>query len=80
MKYTLLAIAMTTLLLSACDSKKHPMDKPPPSAMVERDSAPNFDELDNEDTGAKADSSAQAYDSGAGSKGQPEDHSLHPQN
>lgn len=49
MKYSLLAVAMTaTIMLTACDGKKHPMDKPPPSAMVERESAPNFDELDKE--------------------------------
>lgn len=46
MKYLLLAAAVTALTLTACDMKKHPMDKPPPSASVERDSAPNFDELD----------------------------------
>ena len=46
MKYLLLAAALTALTLTACDGKKHPMDKPPPSASVERDSAPNFDELD----------------------------------
>ena len=46
MKYLLLAAAVTALTLTACDGKKHPMDKPPPSASVERDSAPNFDELD----------------------------------
>jgi hypothetical protein len=46
MKYLLLAAAVTALTLTACDMKKHPMDKPPPSASVERDSAPNFDDLD----------------------------------
>jgi hypothetical protein len=46
MKYLFLAAAVTALTLTACDGKKHPMDKPPPSASVERDSAPNFDELD----------------------------------
>lgn len=50
MKYSFLAIVLAALTLSACDGKKHPMDKPPPSAMVERDSAPNFDELDSADT------------------------------
>ena len=46
MKYSFLAVALAALLLSACDGKQHPMDKPPPSASVQRDSAPNFDELD----------------------------------
>jgi len=46
MKYSFLAVALAALLLTACDGKKHPMDKPPPSASVQRDSAPNFDELD----------------------------------
>ena len=48
MKYSLLAVVMAALMLSACEYKKHPMDKPPPSAMVDRESAPNFDELDKE--------------------------------
>lgn len=48
MKYSLLAAVIVALTLSACEYKKHPMDKPPPSAMVERESAPNFDELDKE--------------------------------
>jgi hypothetical protein len=48
MKYSLLAIVVAALTLSACEYKKHPMDKPPPSAMAERESAPNFDELDKE--------------------------------
>jgi predicted small lipoprotein YifL len=51
MKYSLLAVVLTALTLTACgEYKKHPMDKPPPSASVERDSAPNFDELDNPST------------------------------
>ncbi|HET7061044.1 MAG TPA: hypothetical protein VFI43_02580 [Nitrosospira sp.] len=51
MKYfPLLAISLATLTLSACEYKKHPMDKPPPSAMAERDSAPKFDELDKEES------------------------------
>ena len=56
MKYSLLlAVSLAALTLSACEYKKHPMDKPPPSAMAERDSAPKFDELDKEgDTGSKA--------------------------
>ena len=49
MKYSLLAIVLAALTLSACEYKKHPMDKPPPSAMVERDSAPDFGELDKEE-------------------------------
>ena len=51
MKYSLLAIVVAALTLSACEYKKHPMDKPPPSAMAERESAPNFDELDKETAG-----------------------------
>lgn len=51
MKYSLLAIVVAALTLSACEYKKHPMDKPPPSAMVDRESAPNFDELDKEAAG-----------------------------
>jgi predicted small lipoprotein YifL len=50
MKYLFLAAAVMALTLTACDGKKHPMDKPPPSASVERDSAPNFDELDKPST------------------------------
>ena len=50
MKYSLLlAVSLAALTLSACEYKKHPMDKPPPSAMAERDSAPKFDELDKEE-------------------------------
>lgn len=52
MKYSFLAVALAALMLTACDGKKHPMDKPPPSASVERDSAPNFDELDSSSTDA----------------------------
>ena len=48
MKYPLLVAAVAALTLTACEYKKHPMDKPPPSAMAERDSAPKFDELDKE--------------------------------
>jgi hypothetical protein len=56
MKYSLLlAVSVAALTLSACEYKKHPMDKPPPSAMAERDSAPKFDELDKEEgAGSKA--------------------------
>jgi hypothetical protein len=39
---------VAALILTACEYKKHPMDKPPPSAMAERDSAPKFEELDKE--------------------------------
>jgi predicted small lipoprotein YifL len=46
MKYSFLAVVLAALTLAACDGKKHPMDKPPPSASIERESAPNFDELD----------------------------------
>jgi hypothetical protein len=52
MKYSFLAVALAALILTACDGKKHPMDKPPPSASVERESAPNFDELDSSSTAA----------------------------
>jgi hypothetical protein len=54
MKYfSLLAISLAALTLSACEPiKKHPMDKPPPSAMAERDSAPKFEELDKEESKA----------------------------
>ena len=55
MKYSFLAAALATLILTACDGKKHPMDKPPPSASVQRDSAPNFDELDKPSTEGTAD-------------------------
>ena len=54
MKYSFLAVALAALALTACDGKKHPMDKPPPSASVERESAPNFDELDKPSTGGAA--------------------------
>lgn len=55
MRYSFIAIALAALLLTACDGKKHPMDKPPPSASVQRDSAPNFDELDKPSTEETAD-------------------------
>jgi hypothetical protein len=54
MKYSLLAIVLAAVTLSACEYKKHPMDKPPPSAMVERDSAPDFNELDKEEPAGNA--------------------------
>lgn len=49
MKYQYLLIACATALaLSACEEKKsldgHSMEKPPPSAFMERDSAPDFDD------------------------------------
>jgi hypothetical protein len=50
--FPLLAISLAALTLSACEYKKHPMDKPPPSAMAERDSAPKFDDLDKEESKA----------------------------
>lgn len=49
MKYPLLIAAVAALMLTACEYKKHPMDKPPPSAMAERDSAPKFDELEDKE-------------------------------
>jgi hypothetical protein len=49
MKYPLLVAAVAALMLTACEYKKHPMDKPPPSAMAERDSAPKFDELEDKE-------------------------------
>lgn len=66
MRYSFLAVALAVLALTACEYKKHPMDKPPPSALVERDSAPNFDDLNESD--APADDGT---DGGAG--GTPED-------
>ena len=65
MKYSLLAIMLAAVALSACEYKKHPMDKPPPSAMVDRESAPDFSELDKEETsdnasGATGDDAKQA--------------------
>ncbi|MCC2682406.1 MAG: hypothetical protein K0S36_1970 [Nitrosospira multiformis] len=54
MKYSLLAIVLAAAALSACEYKKHPMDKPPPSAMAERDSAPDFSELDKEEAPGNA--------------------------
>lgn len=41
MKYAYFVIVFMAIALAACDSKKHPMDKPPPSAFIERDAAPN---------------------------------------
>ncbi|SFW35248.1 hypothetical protein [Nitrosovibrio sp. Nv17] len=52
MKYSFLAVTLAVLALTACEYKKHPMDKPPPSASVERDSAPNFDDLNEPDAPA----------------------------
>jgi hypothetical protein len=67
MKYSLLAVVVTALTLTACgEYKKHPMDKPPPSASVERDSAPNFDELDNPSTDEAAGAQGAAGSAGAG--------------
>jgi hypothetical protein len=55
MKYSFFAVVLASLLLTACEPyKKHPMDKPPPSAMAERDSAPNFDDLDKTDEAGSA--------------------------
>ncbi|HVW65797.1 MAG TPA: hypothetical protein VHB01_12370 [Nitrosospira sp.] len=55
MKYSFIAVVLASFLLTACEPyKKHPMDKPPPSAMADRASAPNFDDLDKTDeAGAK---------------------------
>ena len=66
MKYSFLAVVMAALTLSACEYKKHPMDKPPPSAMAERDSAPNFDELDKEAGTENSGSSAEKDGAPAG--------------
>jgi predicted small lipoprotein YifL len=67
MKYLLLAAAVTALTLTACDGKKHPMDKPPPSASVERDSAPNFDDIDKPSTdGAAGSHDAGSHDAASG--------------
>lgn len=50
MKYIYLLIACTTIALSACEEKKsldgHSMEKPPPSAFIERDSAPDLDKTE----------------------------------
>lgn len=50
MKYVYLFIACTAVALSACGEKKsldgHSMEKPPPSAFIERDSAPDFDKTE----------------------------------
>jgi hypothetical protein len=43
------------IALAACDSKKHPMDKPPPSAFIERDSVPDL--ADPDETGSDTSSS-----------------------
>jgi hypothetical protein len=66
MKYSFLAVVVTALTLTACEYKKHPMDKPPPSASVERESAPNFDELDKPSADETA--GAQGAAGGAGAK------------
>ncbi|WP_176973931.1 hypothetical protein [Nitrosomonas halophila] len=47
MKYFYFVIVFMAIALSACDSKKHPMDKPPPSAFIEREAAPNDLDADN---------------------------------
>lgn len=63
MKYALLVAVVSALTLTACEYKKHPMDKPPPSAMTTRDSEPNFDELDNPSTdGGPSGSSSRSND------------------
>lgn len=50
MKYSFITVVLASFLLTACEPyKKHPMDKPPPSAMADRASAPNFDDLDKTD-------------------------------
>ena len=50
MKYVYLLIECTTIALSACGEKKsldgHSMEKPPPSAFIERDSAPDLDKTE----------------------------------
>lgn len=66
MKYSFLAVVLAALTLTACDGKKHPMDKPPPSASIERESAPNFDELDKPatDTASGADTNVKKQEPG----------------
>ena len=54
MKYTLLAVTLAVLTLTACGEGKksldgHPMDKPPPSADARRDSEPNFEALKDDE-------------------------------
>ncbi len=55
-KHMYLFIACTAIALSACEEKKsldgHSMEKPPPSAFMERDSAPDLDKA--EDTSESA--------------------------
>jgi len=52
MKYLYLLIVGAAVALSACEEKKsldgHSMEKPPPSAFMERDSAPDMDKLDDD--------------------------------
>jgi hypothetical protein len=55
LKYTYLVIVLMAIALAACDSKKHPMDKPPPSAFIERDSVPDL--ADPDETGSDTSSS-----------------------
>lgn len=63
MKYVYLFIACTTIALSACEEKKsldgHSMEKPPPSAFMERDSAPDLDAIEEPEGMATSSSSAE---------------------
>jgi len=51
MKYSFIAFTLLAFSRTACEGKKsldgYPMDKPPPSADVPRDSEPNFDDLND---------------------------------
>ena len=62
MKYVYFFIACAAISLSACEGKKsldgYPMDKPPPSAFIERDSAP--DELQRSDEVDKGSDSSES--------------------
>jgi hypothetical protein len=56
-RFSLLAVAVAVLILTACEGKKsldgYPMDKPPPSAYAPRDSEPVFgaESAEGTDTG-----------------------------
>lgn len=52
-RFSLLAVVLALLTLTACEGKKsldgYPMDKPPPSAYAPRDSEPTFDTTDTQE-------------------------------
>lgn len=59
-RFSILAVAVAVLALTACEGKKsldgYPMDKPPPSAYAPRDSEPAFDETDTKGADATEES------------------------